>query len=169
MKNAARIAVQIETNRAHGRAMLEGVADYALAHTDWRLEAIDPSALTAENALDRFDGFIVRVMDDKTADMLAKLKKPVIDTYGRSNRGTIPFIRLDDDAIAGCAARCFAQHRYSRCAYCGFAGLRFSDARGAAFKIACGNSGADCITYGGGINLAAFLSVNNNFEKISKK
>ena len=153
MKNAVRIAVQIETNRAHGRAMLEGVADYALAHTDWRLEAIEPSALTSENALDRFDGFIVRVMDDKTADMLAKLNKPVIDTYGRSNRETIPFIRLDDDAIADCAARCFAQRRYSRCAYCGFSGLRFSEARGAAFKIACGKTGADCITYGGGIRI----------------
>ena len=37
MKKEITIAVQVETNRAHGRSMLEGIADYALAHTDWRL------------------------------------------------------------------------------------------------------------------------------------
>ena len=37
MKKEITIAVQVETNRAHGRSMIEGIADYALAHTDWRL------------------------------------------------------------------------------------------------------------------------------------
>ena len=40
-----RIALQIEKNRAHGRALLEGVADYALERTDWRLELVDPEIL----------------------------------------------------------------------------------------------------------------------------
>ena len=34
MKKELLVAVQVETNRAHGRSMLEGIADYALAHTD---------------------------------------------------------------------------------------------------------------------------------------
>ena len=41
----SRVALQIEKNRAHGRAMLEGIADYALEQTDWRLELVDPEIL----------------------------------------------------------------------------------------------------------------------------
>lgn len=63
MNKTTRIAMQVETNRAHGRSMLEGISDYALAHTDWRLEAVKPSAFTSSSELGRFDGFIVRVME----------------------------------------------------------------------------------------------------------
>ena len=149
MKTTIRIAVQIETNRAHGRALLEGIADYALAHTDWRLESVEPSALTTPSNLRHFDGFIVRVMDDKTANALVKSRKPVIDTYGRSDFGDIPFIRLDDAAIARLASDCFAEHRYSRCAFCGFPGLRFSDARRDAFVKAVESHGHTCSIYSG--------------------
>ncbi len=149
MKSTIRIAVQIETNRAHGRALLEGIADYALAHSDWRLESVEPAALTSIRNLRRFDGFIVRVMDDKTANALIKSRKPVIDTYGRSDFGDIPFIRLDDAAIARRAAECFVEHKYFRCAFCGFPGLRFSDARGAAFAAAMTEQGATCSIYNG--------------------
>ena len=145
-----RIAVQVETNRAHGRALLEGLADYALTHSDWRLEAVEPGTLTDSAKLRHFDGFIVRVMDDRTADSLIKTKKPVIDTYGRVDRSPIPFIRLDDSAIAKCAADCFAEHRYSRCAFCGFRGLRFSEARSEEFRRTVQASGGTCATYDGG-------------------
>ena len=40
-----RVALQIEKNRAHGRALQEGIADYALEQTDWRLELVDPEIL----------------------------------------------------------------------------------------------------------------------------
>ena len=144
-----RIAVQVETNRAHGRALLEGIADYALARADWRLESVEPAAFANASAICRFDGFIVRVMDDRTADVLARSRKPVIDTYGRSDSGDLPFIRLDDEAIAREAAKCFREHRYSRCAFCGFPGLRFSDARCAAFMAAVAGDGGTCAVYRG--------------------
>ena len=147
MKSQIRIAVQVETNRAHGRTLLEGIADYALNRTDWRLESVEPDALASPDELGRFDGFIVRVMDDRTADALARTNKPVIDTYGRVDE---TFIRLDDDAIARCAAGCFAEHRYVRCAFCGFAGLRFSEARGEAFRRTVAAAGGDCTVYDGG-------------------
>ena len=153
MLKELRIAVQIETNRAHGRALLEGIGNYALARTEWRLEAVAPSSLTDPESLRRFDGFIVRVMDDRTAAALLRTRKPVIDTYGRNDEGTIPFIRLDDAGIAAMAARCFAEHRYRRCGYCGFPGLRFSEARGAAFRKAVEAAGGTCAVYTGGARL----------------
>ena len=149
MKASLRIAVQVETNRAHGRALLEGIADHALAHADWRLEPVEPEAFANPSAIGHFDGFIVRVMDDKTADRLVKSKKPVVDTYGRNDFSRIPFIRLDDYAIARLASGCFAEHKYSRCAFCGFPGLRFSDARSSAFVEAVEERGGTCNVYGG--------------------
>ena len=128
-----RVALQIEKNRAHGRALLEGIADYALEHTDWRLELIDPELLQDASAVRKFDGLIVRVMDDATADVLRKSRKPVVDTYGRRDDNPLPSIRLDDAAIAKVAFECFAEHHYHSFAYCGFPGVRFSDARGKAF------------------------------------
>lgn len=149
MKNELLIGVQVETNRAHGRSMLEGIADYALAHTDWRLESVEPKSLIDSANLKRFDGFIVRVMDNATAKALTQSGKPVIDTYGRMDSGAIPFIRLDDRAIAETAAECFIGHNFKNCAFCGFPGLRFSEARGAAFREAVEKSGGICRIYNG--------------------
>ena len=144
-----RIAVQIETNRAHGRALLQGIGDYALARADWRLEAVEAPALADPAVLRRFDGFLVRVTDDRTEAALLRAGKPAVDTYGRNEDGPLPCIRLDDAAIARMAAQCFADHRYSRCAYCGVPGLRFSEARGAAFRAAVEAAGGECSLYEG--------------------
>lgn len=129
-----RVALQIEKNRAHGRSLLEGIADYALQHTDWRLELVDPELLQSPAHVRQFDGLIVRVMDDAAADVLLKSRKPVVDTYGRIDDNPLPSIRLDDAAIAEVALNCFSEHHYHALAYCGFPGVRFSDARGKAFK-----------------------------------
>lgn len=144
-----RVALQIEKNRAHGRALLEGIADYALEHTDWRLELIDPEVLQDASAVRKFDGLIVRVMDDATADVLRKARRPVIDTYGRRDDNPLPSIRLDDAAIAKVAFACFEEHHYHAFAYCGFPGVRFSDARGRAFKALAEKSGAAISLYDG--------------------
>ena len=161
MQKTFRIAVQVETNRAHGRSMLEGIADYALTRSDWRLEAVEPGALVDQANLRRYDGFIVRVMDDRTADALAKSRKPVIDTYGRIDTSPIPFIRLDDDAIAKHADDCFAEHRYTRCAFCGFRGLRFSEARSRAFAKSVRARGGICEIYDGGAARLRETAVRN--------
>ena len=161
MQKTFRIAVQIETNRAHGRSMLEGISDYAITHSDWRLEAVEPGALVDSANLRHFDGLIVRVMDDRTADALVKSRRPVIDTYGRVDSSPIPFIRLDDSAIAAFADGCFAEHRYTRCAFCGFRGLRFSEVRGRAFAEAVRARGGTCEIYDGGMSRLMETAVRN--------
>lgn len=144
-----RIALQIEKNRAHGRALLEGIADYALERTDWQLELVDPELLQDVSSVRKFDGLIVRVMDDKTADALRKSRKPVVDTYGRVDDNPLPSIRLDDAAIAKVAFECFAEHHYQAFAACGFPGVRFSDARSEAFADLAERSGLTVHRYDG--------------------
>ncbi len=144
-----RIALQIENNRAHGRELLKGIADYALEKTDWRLELVDPTQLNDVGYIRQFDGLIVRVMDDRTSRALVKSHKPVVDTYGRIDENPIPSIRLDDAGIAETAYRCFADHHYRTFAYCGFPNLRFSDARGEAFRAAAERNGEFVSAYAG--------------------
>lgn len=149
LQQCPRIALQIEKNRAHGRALLKGVAGYALEHTGWRLELVDPQKLTSARYVSQFDGLIVRVMDDATAGVLVKSGKPVVDTYGRCDDNPMPSIRLDDARIAEMAYACFEEHRYRSLAYCGFDGVRFSDARGDAFKAVAERGGRCASVYGG--------------------
>ena len=142
-----RIALQIEKNRAHGRALLRGIADYALEQTDWRLELVDPERIRRAAYLAQFDGLIVRVMDDRTAAALVRSGKPVVDTYGRLDENPLESIRLDDGAIAEMAYSCFAEHHCRSFAYCGFDGLRFSETRGEAFRRCAEADGVACAVF----------------------
>ena len=147
--NRPRVALQIEKNRAHGRALLRGIADYALERTDWRLELVDPERLGRASYLAQFDGLIVRVMDDRTSRSLVRSGKPVVDTYGRIDENPLPSIRLDDAAIAELAFTCLLEHHYHAFAFCGFPGIRFSDARGAAFAALAEKTGGSVSLYCG--------------------
>ena len=146
---AIRIGLQIEKSREHGRSLLSGLADFALARPDWRFDILDPDDLSDARALCRYDGLVIRVMDDRTADILQQFAKPVVDTYGRNDTPRFDTIRLDDDAIARMAAECLAEHRFNQCAFCGFSGPRFSAARGEAFAAAVRKSGRTCFAYEG--------------------
>lgn len=144
-----RIAVQVEKNRAHGRALLEGISDYAHEYTNWRLELVDSERLQSIADVRSFDGLIVRVMDDVTEKVLIRSRRPVVDTYGRADENLLPSIRLDDAAIADIAFKCFAEHHYRAFAYCGFPGVRFSDARGKAFRDFATKQGTAVSLYDG--------------------
>lgn len=145
-----RIGIQVEKSREHGRALLAGLADFALGRPEWRFDLIEPDRELDARAIAPYDGLVVRVMDDRTAALLAASDKPVVDTYGRADGSPFDTIRLDDAAIARMAADYFADHRFEHCAFCGFAGPRFSAARGEAFVAAVRRSGRACFAYAGG-------------------
>lgn len=149
MKMLRSIGVQAERSRAHGRTLLEGLADFALTQYDWRLDLLEPEQLIDRKTLDRYDGFIVRVMDARTADALLATGKPVVDTYGRLADNPFTTLRLDDEAIARMAASFFSDRLFGSVATCGYPGLRFSDARDAAFAGEAKSRGMRCAVYGG--------------------
>jgi len=146
MSQAPRIALQIEKDRVHGRAMIEGIASYAL-EAGWQLELTETRLFSSLRQTKGYAGFIVRIMDDRTERLLAASGKCAVDTYGRNDSRLFDTIRLDDDAIAMMAADCFHDHRFRNMAYCGFPGLRFSDRRGTAFARAAKSDHADCSVY----------------------
>ena len=149
MKTLRSIGVQVERSRAHGRTLLEGLADFALTQYDWRMDLLEPELLTDPTTLARYDGFIARVMDDRTAKALLATGKPVVDVYGRLEDSPFVTLRLDDEAIAEMAASFFANRMFGFVATCGYPGLRFSDARDAVFAREAKEGGMRCSVYSG--------------------
>ncbi len=147
MKHIRHIGVLCERSRAHGRSILEGLAEFALTQYDWRLNLLETEQISNHAALARCDGFIARVMDNRTARTLAATGKPVVDMYGRSNAFGFTTLCLDDGAIARMAAEFYAERLFTTVAYCGFHGLRFSDERRRAFVDAARARGARCLVY----------------------
>ncbi len=142
-----RIALQIEVNRAHGRSLLEGISEYAIDHRNWRLSLIDADEILHKKTLEKYDAFIVRIMDKRTANIFAAAGKSIVDVYGRTDESPFTTIHLDDEAIGQMAAEYFAGRYFTHCAYCGFGGVRFSKARGEAFARHCVQRGLTCFDY----------------------
>ena len=149
MKKVFRIGLQIEKSRAHGRALIQGIADYALGHADWQLELLEPQQLCGDASVAAFDGLIVRIMDDATERRLVASGCCCIDTYGRRDQVAVDTFRLDDRAIAQMAGDYLLEHRYVNLAYCGFPGLRFSNRRGEEFAQVAARQGARVSSYRG--------------------
>lgn len=147
MKGFPRVGVMAERDRAHGRGVLEGIADYSLQETAWRVELVSRADLLRPGFVDGFDGLVARVMDNALADVLVASGKPVVDAYGRLDGNPLSSIRLDDEAIGALAAETFAERHFRNCAYCGFPSLRFSDARGRAFAAGVAARGGTCSAY----------------------
>ncbi len=147
MKKIRHIGIQAERSRAHGRRLLEGIAEFTRSQYDWHLDLLETEQLQDKACLSKYDGFIVRIMNEATEHSLSETGKPIVDIYGRTDNVLWPTIRLDDTAIAKSAADFFASHLYSSVAYCGFPELRFSQARCEAFVAAEKEYGIDCKIY----------------------
>ncbi|MCR5413711.1 MAG: DNA-binding transcriptional regulator [Kiritimatiellae bacterium] len=123
-----KIALTVERSRAYGRLFCEGVADYAQTMGDWSLEFLDDP----EGDLSRYDGFISRLTDDSMSERLRSLGKPVVDAFYKKDAG-FGVADTDNTAIAQLAVRHFITRKFEHFGFCGYDGIRFSDARKKAF------------------------------------
>ena len=168
MPEQPRVGIKVERDRAHGRGVLEGIADYQLKETSWRVELVSRADLLKPAFVAGFDGLIVRVMDNALANALVASGKPVVDTYGRLDDNPLTSIRMDDEAIGALAAETFAERHFRNCAYCGFPAIRFSVARGKAFAASVAARGGTCATYSArrrmGLRFADKMFLRENVE-----
>ena len=152
-----KIAVMIETSRAYGRALMEGIAAFAQEAGDWKLRSLPNERITAEQLGD-YDGLILRLADAETTQEITRAHLPAIDVYGdrpqtspqgpkgdcpQRAKGDCPQIPIadgDHEKIGKMAANFFIKRGFRNFAWCGIDGLTFSDRRGDAFcrEIAAG-------------------------------
>ena len=136
------IAVMIETSRAYGRALMEGIAAFAQKTGDWKLRSLANGCVTPVT-LRGYDGLIIRLADRKIASAIRATGIPAIDVYGDSpsaDKGDRP-LSADGIPIADgnhrltgeLAADFFVRRGFRHFAWCGIDGLNFSDQRGLGF------------------------------------
>ena len=128
-----KIGILIERQRAYGRSLCSGIAQYAQGCDDWSLKMLEWEDLDRPKRLLDFDGFIVRILNDRMARILRRLGKPVVDVFHERDRDGISAVDQHAVRVGQLAARHFIEHRFVRFAFCGFDGRRYSDARRDAF------------------------------------
>jgi LacI family transcriptional regulator len=103
MPRLPHIALLIETSREYGRGLLRGVARYHHEHGPWSIY-FEPHGLDAQPPAWlktwRGDGIIARIDDRRTADLILATGLPAVDVRGALSELPIPFVGLENRAIA---------------------------------------------------------------------
>jgi len=130
------IGLMVDASRAYGRGICHGVADFANSRDDWVIiphERPEPDALPEAFLRAPLDGVIAYIQNRKMYRKIADMGVPVVDVQGWSKGPLFPVIGSDSDDIARLAAEFFVRSSFRRIAYCGYAGVFFSDLRERAF------------------------------------
>ncbi|MBN2580519.1 MAG: substrate-binding domain-containing protein [Pirellulales bacterium] len=117
-----RVLLLVETSRAYGRGIVEGVARYALENGPWSiqfeersLESSPPEGLKPW----RGDGIISRTVSSKTASLLSATKLPLVELFGYPRIGcaqvwteSLTGGRMVAEHFLNCGLREFAYFAY---------------------------------------------------------
>jgi LacI family transcriptional regulator len=136
MQHRRKVAVLVESSRGYGRGLLHGVATYVREHGPWtihnherRLYDVAPEWLRRW----RGDGIIARVASRRLAGQIARLRVPTVDLLGLHHIKNVPVIITDHRAVARLAADHLLDRGLVHFAFCGFAGIHFSEKRAEYF------------------------------------
>ena len=127
-----KIAIMLESTRAYARAVVEGVAAFAQERRDWILRPVNAQTFSPVH-LRGFDGIIARILDDATAERLAKTGLPIVDVFCQKPRTGLASVESDHRAIGRMARAFFTSRGFANFGYCGMPGIAFSDKRQDAF------------------------------------
>jgi len=117
----------------HGIA--RGFVRYAKEKADWRLYGFSWMFRPIEDMRRwKGDGVMARIEDGRSADRLAALGVPVVDVAGAYPRKAVSLVTNDDFLTGHRAALLYADHGFTRFAYLGVSGAKWSSERKAGFK-----------------------------------
>ncbi len=136
-----KIALLIETTRACGRNILNGVSRYAQTRRDWLMRLMTTDDMRKRRPFAGFDGIIARVTDASIAKKIRASGIPAVDTSHERIDPHLIDVGSDDECIANMAADFFLGRGFKNFAYCGFRGTKFSDNRFRAFRRRIASAG----------------------------
>ena len=122
MARLPHIALLIESSREYGRGLLRGIARYQQEHGPWSiyfephgLHERPPSWLKNW----RGDGILARIDNRKMADLIVNTGLPAVDVRGALANLPIPFVGLDNRAVAQLGFAHLQQCGLQNFAFCG--------------------------------------------------
>lgn len=145
-----RVALFIESSRAYGRGLLTGIVRYlrekgpwSISYQECRLGEFSPAWLKRWSG----DGIIARVADARMANVIARTGRPAVDVLGQVHHPRLTAVYPDDAQVARLAAEHFLGSGFQHLAYCGYAGVRYSESRCSAFAALASDAKRDCAVY----------------------
>ena len=136
MPRRRKIAVLVESSRGYGRGLLHGVANYVREHGPWTIHNHERRLYdAAPEWLRRWrgDGIIARIANPRFARQISRLRVPTVDLLGLHHLKNVPVIITDHRAVARLAADHLLDRGLVHFAFCGFAGIHFSERRSEYF------------------------------------
>lgn len=122
MRPTPHVAVLIETSRAYGRGLLEGVAEYVRQYGPWSiyfkpqgLGEAPPSWLKGWKG----HGILARIDDATMAGVVRAAGLPAVDLRGRLPGLGLPRVGVDNGALARLAVQHLREHGFRHFAFCG--------------------------------------------------
>jgi LacI family transcriptional regulator len=159
-----KVALIIESSRAYGRGLLQGIARYVREHGAWsifhqerRASDLPPAWLKDW----RGDGIIARVEDYKLAAAIGRLGVPAVDVRGLLPDLGLPLIETDDEAVVRLAIEHLRERGFRQFAFCGFAGANYSDTRCRIFAQRLAEAGFECRIYASPAPLKSIASFDH--------
>lgn len=150
MRKRLRVALLIESSRAYGRGLLEGIARYSRLYGPWALyhdgRSLGEEAPAWFKKGWKGDGIIARIDTLAQAKVIAGAGLPTVDLRGKFELG-YPILEADDEATARMAADHLLGHGFRHFAFTGFAGTNFSERRRQYFRQAIEAAGFVCRDY----------------------
>ena len=139
-----RVALLIETSKAFGRGVLQGIGRWQREHAPWRVyadergfnEAVPRDLIAAE-----WDGVITRLQRSQMPPQWLDGSLPVVSLRWEEADVPSPGIHSDEKAIAHTAADHLLEQGFSQLAFCGVA-TRWSRLREEAFADHAATRGA---------------------------
>lgn len=147
-----KVALLIETSRAYGRGLLEGIARFNRENPSWSVY-FEPSgfARAAPSWLRDWDGdgILARISDSDTAELLLSRNIPLIDLRGILPDLPTPFVGVDNRSVATLAFQHFRDRGFERFAIVGApSGYHpHLDQRCAYFQQQVSQAGYPCATF----------------------
>jgi len=128
-----KIGILIERQRTYGRRLCEGIVRFAQQKPDWALNMLEWDDIQHAENLTGFDGFIARLFTNQIAETFLRTGKPVVDVYVCQERKGVSSSDQHAPRLGQMAVRHFIEHKFSRFAFFGHEGKRYSDLRRDAF------------------------------------
>ena len=132
MRRRPRVILLIESSRAYGRGCLQGIAAYVRVRGPWSCIHLERGLAESVPAwMERLpaDGIIARIENAALVRFLQHRRLPTVDLRGRFHIPGFATFDSDHDAIVRLVAEHFLERGFRHIAFCGFAGLDFSDRR----------------------------------------
>lgn len=136
MKRKKSILLFVETSRAFGRRLLQGIAQFILEHEEWIVHVEDRGLLESTPSWIkswRGDGIISRTSSLKMAKILDSLPVPHVELLGNGVQ-VVPEVRNREEAVARLAVEHFSNSGLTQFGFFGIGNAWWSELRQDSFE-----------------------------------